>query len=79
MYYAISCASWHWTLGQKNIGVAVSDALLLTANGRPTLKRTSWEADVRQLRRLVEENEVDTIVVGKPLHMGGRKARKVRE
>ena len=61
-------------VGERNIGVAISDALLLTAQGRPTLKRTGWEADVRQLRRLVEDNEVDTIVVGKPLHMGGQES-----
>jgi putative Holliday junction resolvase len=58
-------------VGDKNIGVAVSDALLLTAQGRPTLQRTSWEADLRQLRAMVEENEIGEIVVGHPLHMGG--------
>ena len=61
-------------VGERNIGVAISDALLLTAQGRPTLKRTGWEADVRQLRRLVEDNEGDTIVVGIPLHMGGQES-----
>ena len=63
-------------VGEKNIGVAVSDANLLTAQGRPTLKRTGWEADLRQLRRLVEENEVERIVVGRPLHMGGQESRQ---
>jgi putative holliday junction resolvase len=63
-------------VGEKNIGVAVSDALLLTAQGRPTLKRTGWEGDVRQLRRLIEENDVEQIVVGKPLHMGGQESRQ---
>src|SRR5262245_10506558 len=63
-------------VGEKNIGVAVSDELLQTAHGRPTLRRTSWDDDVRHLQRLVEENEVQTIIVGKPLHMGGQESRQ---
>ena len=66
-------------VGERNIGVAISDALLLTAQGRPTLRRTSWEADVRHLRRLAEENEVTKIVVGKPLHMDGRESPQSRK
>ena len=61
-------------VGDKNIGIAVSDALLMTAQGRSTLRRTAWEADVAHLRKVVEENEVDRIVVGKPLHMDGRES-----
>ena len=63
-------------VGDKNIGVAVSDALQLSAQGRSTLRRTSWEADVRHLRRVVEDDEIETIVVGKPLHMGGQESRQ---
>ena len=63
-------------VGEKNIGVAVSDALLVTAQGRPTLIRSGWDADVRELRRLVEENDVMQIIVGKPLHMGGQESRQ---
>jgi putative holliday junction resolvase len=66
-------------VGDRNIGVAVSDALLLTAQGRPTLKRTSWEADVQHLRRVAEENEVGKIIVGKPLHMDGRDSPQSRK
>jgi putative Holliday junction resolvase len=61
-------------VGDKNIGVAISDSLLLTAQGRPTVRRTSWEADVRELRRIAEEGEVERIVVGKPIHMDGRES-----
>ena len=61
-------------VGDKNIGIAVCDALHLTAQGRPTLRRTGWDADVTHLRRLIEENEVEKLVVGKPLHMDGRES-----
>jgi putative Holliday junction resolvase len=66
-------------VGDKNIGVAVSDALLLTAQGRSTLRRTSWEADLQHLRKLVEDDEVSKIVVGKPLHMDGRDSPQSRK
>jgi len=66
-------------VGDKNIGVAVSDALLLTAQGRSTLRRTSWAGDLQYLRKLVEDDEVSKIVVGKPLHMDGRDSPQSRK
>ena len=63
-------------VGDKTIGIAISDSLLLTAQGRPTLRRSSWKADTRHLRELVVENEVHEIVVGNPLHMGGQVSRQ---
>ena len=59
--------------------MAVSDSPFLTAQGRPTLRRTSWDADLQYLRGVVEENEVETIVVGKPLHMGGQESPQSRK
>jgi putative Holliday junction resolvase len=63
-------------VGDNTIGIAVSDALLVTAQGRPTLRRSSWEADLDHLRRIVQESEVDRIVVGMPIHMSGRESRQ---
>src|SRR5437762_12081319 len=59
-------------VGDKTIGVAISDSLLLTAQPRPTLRRKELKSDLETLRRLAEENEVHEIVVGQPLHMDGR-------
>jgi putative holliday junction resolvase len=61
-------------VGDRNIGIAVSDSLLLTAQGRPTLRRTSWKSDVEHLRRVVEEDDVQRIIVGNPLHMWGQES-----
>ena len=63
-------------LGDRNIGVAVSDALLLTAQGRSTIRRKDLQHDIEVLRRLVEDNEVHQIVVGQPLHMDGNESRQ---
>jgi putative holliday junction resolvase len=59
-------------VGDKNIGVAISDALLLTAQARPTLRRKNLKSDLEVLRHIVAENEVHEIVIGQPLHMDGR-------
>jgi len=61
-------------VGEKKIGVAISDALLLTAQARPTLYRKNLKSDISILGRLAEENEVHEIVVGQPLHMSGKKS-----
>lgn len=61
-------------VGDKTIGVAISDALLLTAQARPTLRRKDPKADIEHLRRLAVENEVHQVVVGQPLHMDGRES-----
>src|SRR3954463_3555403 len=61
-------------VGEKKIGIAISDALLLTAQGRPTLHRKNLKADISTLGRLAEENEVHEIVIGQPLHMSGKES-----
>jgi len=63
-------------VGEKKIGIAISDALLLTAQARPTLRRKDLKSDLSILGRLVEENEVHEIVVGHPLHMSGKKSQQ---
>ena len=61
-------------VGDKTIGVAISDALLLTAQSRPTLRRKDLRSDLEKLRRLAGENDVHQVVVGQPLHMDGRES-----
>jgi putative Holliday junction resolvase len=61
-------------VGEKKIGVAISDALLLTAQSRPTIRRRDLRSDIFNLGRLAAENEVHEIVVGLPLHMSGKES-----
>lgn len=63
-------------VGDKTIGVAMSDALLLTAQPRSTIHRKNLQRDIETLRRLVEDDEVHQIVVGQPLHMDGKESRQ---
>jgi len=66
-------------VGDKTIGVAISDALLLTAQSRPTIHRQNLKTEIEMLRRLAAENEVHEIVVGQPLHMDGRESAQSRK
>jgi putative holliday junction resolvase len=58
-------------VGDKTIGIAISDALLMTAQSRPTLRRSNLDLDMRHLRDLAAANDVHQVVVGNPLHMSG--------
>ena len=58
-------------VGDRRIGVAVSDELGLTAQGVTTIHRRSWAADLDDIARLVETWRADTIVVGLPLTLEG--------
>ena len=58
--------------GTKRMGLAVSDALGMTAQGLPTLQRTRIADDLERLRSLVEEYSVELVLVGNPIgHSGG--------
>ena len=61
-------------VGDKTIGIAISDALMLTAQSRPTIRRKNLKSDIERLRTLVMENGVNKIIIGQPLHMDGRES-----
>lgn len=58
-------------LGQVRIGLALSDALGLTAQPLGSLRRVGLRADLASLAKLVAEHEVARVVVGLPLLMSG--------
>lgn len=57
--------------GTKRMGLAVSDALGMTAQGLPTLERTRIADDLAHLQLLVEEYAVERVLVGNPIGHGG--------
>ena len=63
-------------LGKRRIGLALSDPLGITAQGLPTLQRTTIREDMAALGRLIEEREVGLLLIGYPLHMSGREGRQ---
>lgn len=59
-------------IGNKTIGVAVSDLMGLTAQGVEVIRRSgSIEEEMYSLQNLINEKEVNRIVVGLPINMNG--------
>lgn len=56
-------------VGDKTIGVALSDPMFLLANALETIKRKKASVDIERIKELVEENDVNLIVVGLPKNM----------
>jgi len=63
-------------VGKKRIGLAVSDELGATARGIETLARTRIRDDLAALERIAIQWNVQTLLVGKPLHMSGAESRQ---
>jgi len=58
-------------VGDRTVGIALSDPLGVTAQGLPTLERTALQRDLDHLEAVCREHEVERIVVGLPLNMDG--------
>ena len=58
-------------VGDKTIGVAVSDLLMITAQGVTTIKRTNIKNDLNELKKIIDEYQVTEIVVGIPKMLDG--------
>lgn len=58
-------------VGDKTIGVAVSDPLGFTAQGITTIHRKDENKDLDELKNICNEYNVETIVCGLPKNMNG--------
>ena len=58
-------------VGSKRIGIAISDLLGITAQGKETLERQNKRLDFERLGQLIREHRIAEIVVGYPLRMSG--------
>lgn len=66
-------------VGRKRIGVAGCDGTGLIAFGITTIHRKSFQDDVKQLRQLVQERQIDTLIVGLPYSMDGSVGTQARQ
>ena len=58
-------------IGDKTIGVAVSDIMGITAQGVKTIRRESKKKDIEELKNIIKERQVNKIVSGLPKNMNG--------
>ena len=69
-------------VGDKTIGVAVSDGLGITAQGVTTIERVGIKKDTGRVLEYIREYDCDTVVIGLPLKLDGSdspQTEKVRE
>ncbi len=58
-------------LGEKTIGLALSDAMLIVATPMETIRRTRFTADAAKLIGRIAAHEVGALVIGLPVNMDG--------
>ena len=69
-------------VGDKTIGIAISDPLFLTAQGLFTLERIGIKKDIMRLLEIIKEKSVSKIIIGLPKNMDnslGPQSEKVIE
>jgi putative Holliday junction resolvase len=66
-------------VGEKRIGIAVSDPLGWTAQGHSVLQRTTLDNDLAALQELCRQLECQLLVIGLPRNMNGTLGPKAEE
>ncbi|WP_353892551.1 Holliday junction resolvase RuvX [Proteinivorax hydrogeniformans] len=56
-------------LGEKTIGVAVSDELKITAQGLTVISRAGKKNDFAKLKEIIDEYKITKVVIGLPKNM----------
>ena len=58
-------------LGDKTIGISMSDVSWIIANPITVIQRTSYHADIQAIVKYIEDYQVCAIVMGLPRNMNG--------
>lgn len=58
-------------VGEKTIGLAVSDSLRMVASPLQVVKRSRFQAEAQALKAIYEEFELAGLVIGWPVNMNG--------
>lgn len=66
-------------IGRRRVGVAGCDGLGWMATGLCTLKRTSFDRDVAELRSWVAQRQVSVLVVGLPYALDGTLSTQAKQ
>lgn len=68
-------------VGDRTIGVAVTDPMGWTAQPVMVIRRQSWDKDIRELQAQIQHWQAERLVIGLPLTLSGEEgpqAEKVR-
>ena len=65
-------------LGSKRIGVSICDEKQLIATPFKTINRTSNNELIKELKTIIDENNIKGIIIGNPLNMDGSSGRSTQ-
>lgn len=65
-------------IGEKRIGIAVSDGLNITAQGIGVIERKNLKEDFKKINEVVTEYAVIKIIMGLPLNMNGSEGKSAK-
>jgi len=66
-------------VGDKRIGVALTDPLGLTVQPLLTIYRKTLHADLKSIGRIIRKHDIKEAVVGYPLHMSGEVSPRAKK
>ena len=66
-------------LGQKRVGVAASDSMLISITKLAPLTRSNWKQLLRDVTELVRRLDARTLVIGLPLSLDGARGSAALE
>lgn len=65
-------------LGEKTLGLSVSDGMLALAHPRPLIRREKFTKDAQKLIALIKEENIGALVMGLPINMDGTNGPRVQ-
>lgn len=66
-------------VGTKRIGIALSDYLLMLAQGHSYIQRKPENQAIEQIYKIAKDNHVEKIIVGLPYNMDGTKGFQAKD
>jgi len=66
-------------LGEKRIGISISDELGITAQGLPTISSVSEDEDLKSIKKIVDKYDVEKIILGLPKNMNGTLGKQAKK
>jgi putative pre-16S rRNA nuclease len=66
-------------LGQKRVGVAVSDEMQITFRPLPALPRTNWKQLLRDVTDIIRDFDARALIIGLPLSLDGTQGSAAQE
>lgn len=63
-------------LGEKTIGVAVSDVTRMVASPLELIRKTKFTVEANRLFHLIDERQIGAVIIGLPVNMDGTEGKR---